>query len=185
MTRPAPGQLAALGQLALVELAESHLDEIAAIETVSSPVPWSRSLFLGELSMPPSERHWLVGTIDGQVAGFGGVMLVADEAHLMNIAVDPARRRHGIASHILTRLMLDIVEAGVSHLTLEVRTDNAAAIRLYDDFGFVAAGERKDYYGVGKHALIMWAHDIDRPDHLAGLHHLAGLRHGNELGETP
>ena len=184
MTSPAPGHLAAPEQLALVALAETHLDDVAAIEAVSSSIPWSRSLFLGELSMPPSERHWLVGTIGGQVVGFGGVMVVDDEAHLMNIAVDPAHRRHGIARHLLTRLMLDLVEARVSHLTLEVRTDNAAAIRLYDEFGFVAAGERKDYYGAGRHALIMWAHDIDRPEHLAGLHHLAGLSHGNELGET-
>ncbi|MEZ5229242.1 MAG: ribosomal protein S18-alanine N-acetyltransferase [Acidimicrobiales bacterium] len=116
--------------------------------------------------MPPAERHWLVAMAGERVVGFGGMMLVGDEAHLMNIATDPAQRRRGLARQLLMQLIADVVERGARHLTLEVRTDNVAALRLYDRFGLVSAGERKDYYGPGQHAAILWVHDIDDPGYL-------------------
>lgn len=166
-------------RVALVELDEVHLDEVAAIEAAASQQPWSRSLFAGELLMPAGERHWLVALVDTELVGFGGMMIVGDEAHLMNIAVRPTRRRSGIAGQLLTQLIADVVERGACHLTLEVRTDNVAALELYRRYDFESAGERKDYYGQGVNAAILWVHDIDQPGYLAGLH-----RH-DDNGENP
>jgi [ribosomal protein S18]-alanine N-acetyltransferase len=79
----------------------------------------------------------------------------ADVWHLMNVAVDPGRRRLGIASGLIRRLF-DEVGSG-ARLTLEVRTSNQGAIAMYERFGFVAAGHRRRYYqDNGEDALIMW-----------------------------
>jgi ribosomal-protein-alanine N-acetyltransferase len=75
--------------------------------------------------------------------------------HLMNIAVDPAARRRGLASMLLDEML---VRAGRDDdFTLEGRTSNAGAISLYERFGFRPAGTRPRYYSdTGEDALIMW-----------------------------
>lgn len=150
--------------VALCELAEDHLDAIVEIEEASNPAPWSRELFAGELSMPTGERHWLVALAnDREPVGFVGSMLVDDEAHIMNVAVDPRRRRLGIARVLLSQMVDDLIQRGVRHLTLEVRADNHEARSLYQSFGFSVEGERRNYYGLGRHALLLWARNIDQP----------------------
>ena len=75
--------------------------------------------------------------------------------HLMNVSVDPDRRRRGIASALLATLLERIGEP--SQLTLEVRPSNVGAIRLYERLGFRSAGVRRRYYqDNGEDALIMW-----------------------------
>lgn len=156
--------------VSFVAMTTDHLDAVARIEQASSLLPWPRDLFAGELDVPVALRHWLVAVDEsGAVLGFGGMMLLDDEAHLMNIAVDPAHRRDGIARRLLHRLVVDIVGLGARHLTLEVRPANDAALMLYRRFEMAPVGVRRDYYGPGEDALILWVHDIDRPEYLAGL----------------
>jgi ribosomal-protein-alanine N-acetyltransferase len=76
--------------------------------------------------------------------------------HLMNVAVNPDRRREGVAGALLTRLFDEADKPGEQY-TLEVRPSNAGAIALYERFGFTRAGLRKGYYHDNKEdALIMW-----------------------------
>jgi [ribosomal protein S18]-alanine N-acetyltransferase len=76
--------------------------------------------------------------------------------HIMNVAVDPDRRRHGIASTLLTRLFARIDDPDAQY-TLEVRRSNEAALALYDRFRFRAAGVRRRYYADnGEDAIVMW-----------------------------
>jgi len=75
--------------------------------------------------------------------------------HLMNIAVDPAQRRQGVATALLEQ-MLERAGREASY-TLEVRPSNEGAIALYERFGFRTAGTRKRYYSdTGEDAMIMW-----------------------------
>jgi ribosomal-protein-alanine N-acetyltransferase len=95
-------------------------------------------------------------------------MFVLPDAHITTIAVDPARRRGGVASRLLVALCRDAIERGATALTLEVRVSNEAAQALYRGFGFAPAGARTGYYpadadGPAEDALVMWAHDIDQP----------------------
>jgi ribosomal-protein-alanine N-acetyltransferase len=74
----------------------------------------------------------------------------------MNVAVDPSRRREGIAATLLHRLF-ERTGGDESQYTLEVRQSNDGAIELYEAFGFRAAGTRRRYYqDNGEDALIMW-----------------------------
>lgn len=144
-------------------MSPEHVAAVAAIEASSSPSPWSEGLFRGEFDVPPSSRTWLVARRGDEVVGFAGMMYVEDEAHVMNIAVDPTLRRQGAGRRLLAALVAEAVRRGARHLTLEVRTSNTAARQLYQRFGLAPAGMRRRYYPDGEDALVLWAHDIDSP----------------------
>jgi ribosomal-protein-alanine N-acetyltransferase len=74
----------------------------------------------------------------------------------MNVAVDDHLRRQGIATSLLERLF-ELGDRPREQYTLEVRTSNESAIRMYEGFGFRAAGRRRAYYHDNREdALIMW-----------------------------
>ena len=136
----------------------TDLDEVAAIESLVSPEPWSRTLLAGELDLPAEANHWLVAEhqATGTVIGFAGTMVVADEAHILNVAVHPDHRRRGVGRQLTTEVLEAGRERGALATTLEVRSTNRSAIALYSSLGFRRAGRRRGYYRDGTDALIMW-----------------------------
>lgn len=141
-----------------------HLRAVTSIERQVNPHPWSYSLFAGELRMPTS-RAWLVARAGHRVVGFAGLMVVLDEGHITNLAVDPEFHRRHVATRMLMVLFDQAVERGVCDLTLEVRVSNLPARELYRRFGFAPGGVRPRYYQDNhEDALVMWAHDIASPD---------------------
>ncbi|MDZ4167823.1 MAG: tRNA (adenosine(37)-N6)-threonylcarbamoyltransferase complex transferase subunit TsaD [Coriobacteriia bacterium] len=140
-------------------LDEDDLGRVLEIEAASFPDPWSEALFRQELGR--SDRVWLVATDGGRVVAYGGIMVVGDEAHLMNLAVDAALRGGGIARQLLWRLAAEAVRLGAGRMTLEVAASNEAAIALYTRCGFDIAGRRVGYYvGTGDDALVLWSRPL-------------------------
>lgn len=146
----------------------ADIAEVAAIEAVASPEPWSIALFEGEFAVDVATRHWVVAVVDDAIVGFAGMMFVgvddpSAEGHLMNIAVAPAARRSGVAALLCESLFSAAANVGVDAITLEVRVSNEAAIALYRAFGFAPVGNRPDYYrnpdGSTEDGLIFWLHD--------------------------
>ena len=86
------------------------------------------------------------GFCSDNIVGFGGIMIVADEAELLNVAVTESLRGHGIATVLLDKLMTDAKNAGCTGMLLEVRSHNCAAQHLYKKKGFTELGVRKNYY---------------------------------------
>lgn len=78
--------------------------------------------------------------------GFCLYRVVAGEAELISVAVDPSYQKQGLASHIMTYLLQNLSDSGALDLFLEVRKDNYAAISLYQRFGLKQIGIRKGYY---------------------------------------
>ena len=139
--------------LELRPLAYADLPAVLAIERRSFTTPWSLAMFVLELSKPSG--ICLAATVDGRLAAYLICSRYADVWHLMNVSVDPERRRAGIATALLRR-MVEIAGPGARY-TLEVRTSNEEAIRLYERFGFRRAGRRRGYYHDNREdALIMW-----------------------------
>jgi ribosomal-protein-alanine N-acetyltransferase len=135
-------------------LGYSDLPQVIAIERRAFPTPWSLAMFVLELSKPSGVC--LAASIDDELAGYLICSRYDDVWHLMNVAVDPSRRRRGVASALLAE-MLERAAHGQGRYTLEVRTSNEGAIDLYRRFGFTAAGTRRRYYqDTGEDALIMW-----------------------------
>jgi ribosomal-protein-alanine N-acetyltransferase len=134
-------------------LAYSDLPQVIAIERRAFPTPWSLAMFVLELSKPSG--ICLGAVARGKLAGYLICARYDQVWHLMNVAVDPASRRRGLA-----RAMLDemLARGGPQEsYTLEVRTSNAGAITLYEQFGFRSAGTRPRYYhDTGEDAMIMW-----------------------------
>src|SRR4051794_35968468 len=111
-------------------------------------------MFVLELSKPGGVCLAAVAA-DEDLAGYLVCSKFEDAWHLMNIAVDPLRRRRGRGRALLAELLEHV--GSDARLTLEVRTSNTAAIALYEAFGFRSAGVRRRYYqDNGEDALIMW-----------------------------
>ena len=135
----------------------ADLDGIEQIERASYPTPWSRSMFIGEIAKPSSI---CLGAFDPETTALIGYVIVSryvDAWHVMNVAVDPEERRHGVATMLLDRLFDLTSEDERRGYTLEVRVSNEGAIRLYERVGFRGRGVRRGYYTDNREdALIMW-----------------------------
>jgi ribosomal-protein-alanine N-acetyltransferase len=149
-----------VNELEIRRLVYADLPQVIAIERRAFPTPWSLAMFVLELSKPSG--ICLAGLIDGHIVGYLVCSRYDTVWHLMNVAVDSRLRRQGIASTLLERLF-ELADKPSEQYTLEVRTSNAAAIKLYEHFGFRAAGRRRAYYHDNREdALIMWRSVPDR-----------------------
>lgn len=143
-----------------------HLRRVLEIEEQVYPRPWTHRTFVSELTqMKNGTRYYLVAYVGDVMVGYGGMMFAGDDAHITNVAVDPAWQGKGVA----TEMMIDLVnlarDRGCQAMTLEVRHSNAAAQNLYRQFGFAPAGVRKKYYENTDDAIVMWCHDITSPEY--------------------
>ena len=138
----------------IIPMTQAHISRIAELETICFNDPWPDAAIRSELENPLS--YWLVAVDGDQVVGYVGSQSVMGEADIMNVAVDPAYRRKGVAKNLLVSLERDLSAKEVHSLTLEVRASNAPAITLYDSLGFVQVGRRPSYYHKPKEdALIL------------------------------
>ena len=141
------------------------LTDIERIERESYATPWSRSMFAGELSKASSVCLGVLDDEDEEVlVGYLIVSRYVDAWHVMNIAVDPERRRAGVAVAMLARLFELTAGDSSRGYTLEVRVSNQAAINLYQRLGFQPRGIRRGYYTDNREdALIMWRDPQPQP----------------------
>ncbi len=140
--------------LEIRRLTYADLPQIIAIERRAFPTPWSLAMFVLELSKPAGVC--LAALRGGEMVGYLICSRYDSVWHIMNVAVDPAQRRRGIATAMLADLLRRIDGHG-ARFTLEVRASNAGAIELYERFGFRAAGRRRRYYqDNGEDAVVMW-----------------------------
>ena len=160
---------AALTDVRLRPMRPRHLRQVLAIEAAVYPRPWTPGVFTSELEAGPSRRYHVAlarrrpdrPLTPRRVVGYGGVMVQVGEAHITNIAVHPSEHRRKVASRLLVRLLTDAREMGAEAATLEVRTANQGAQRLYQVFGFAPVGVRPGYYAETREdALIMWLHEL-------------------------
>ena len=147
-------------ELDIRPLAYADLPQVIAIERRAFPTPWSLAMFVLELSKPSG--ICLAALEDGEMVGYLVCSRYDEVWHLMNVAIDPARRRERLATELIERLF---EEAGAdARFTLEVRVSNTSAIAMYERFGFKSAGLRRRYYhDNGEDALIMWFDASRRP----------------------
>lgn len=140
--------------IAIRKLELADIGEALKIEHQSFPTPWSSAMFVLELSKASS--ICLAATEDGVIVGYLIAARYAQIWHVMNVSVDPANRRGGIGTMLLTELFR-LADGERTHYTLEVRISNAGAIKMYERCGFRQAGVRPGYYADNREdALIMW-----------------------------
>lgn len=136
----------------------SDIPEVLQIERQVFDNPWSRASVLEELTshhaylcIQPS----LHGESD-QTVGYLFYRLIFEEMQLLRIAVDPSRRRRGIANRLLDRGIYSAVQTGAEKILLEVGNLNDNGISFYEQAGFQQIGRRPNYYSrTGEDALIL------------------------------
>ena len=140
----------------IVPMTADHLEELEKLERICFSRPWSRKMLAEELENQCAAFLGAEDSVSGRVLGYAGLMVVADEGYITNVAVFPEYRRQGIAAQILQVFLQFAAANHLAFLPLEVRPSNAAAIALYQGFGFEEVGRRKNYYDLPKEdALIL------------------------------
>jgi [ribosomal protein S18]-alanine N-acetyltransferase len=132
------------------------LDGILAVDRATFERPWTREMYVWEATHSDVARFFVAREAGAVIAYLAG-WVIFDELHINNLAVDPARRRCGVAGTLLAHVLRAAAEEGAVRATLEVRRSNEPARRLYERFGFSFAGVRKDYYRQPvEDALVLW-----------------------------
>ena len=134
---------------------ESLAGELAQLELAIFKDPWSKSAILDSINSRLFNGEVLLDD-NGEIIAYYGFYSIAPEAHIANLAVREDKRGTGLGNVILERLLNQAIALGNCEFTLEVRPSNEKAIALYQRYGFKVEGRRRNYYGDGEDALIMW-----------------------------
>lgn len=129
------------------EMTAADVPAVAIIEQ-SAPDPWNAKQIAEELESDFARCLVLCETAAGEerILGFCTVQEAAGEAALNAITVAPEARGRGCGEHLLKELLARLAAAGDTEVFLEVRTQNAPAIALYEKTGFVRTGLRRRFY---------------------------------------
>lgn len=128
---------------------------ISRLEEETFSMPWSADSFLEMIGK--EDARYYVAEEDGRLLGGCGVLMIAGEGNITNVAIASEARNRGIGTALLRHLMAEGDREGLTAYTLEVRVSNAAAIHVYEKLGFVSAGVRPGFYEKPvEDALIFW-----------------------------
>lgn len=130
----------------IVPMTSGHLDEVAELERRCFSAPWSRKMLSESLENECASFLVALDAEDGSVVGYAGLLVVADEGYILNVAVRPESRRGGVAGQLLDVFIRFAEGSALAFLTLEVRASNYGAIALYGSRGFRGVGRRRNYY---------------------------------------
>jgi ribosomal-protein-alanine N-acetyltransferase len=138
------------------------LDAIMAIDQQSFTNPWSREMFEWESANSDVARVFVAELADRAIVAYCATWLIFDELHINTLAVDPAWRRQGLARQLLLTVFALAAQEGARRATLEVRSENAEALGLYQGLGFHVSGVRRGYYQrPPDDALILWSESLE------------------------
>ena len=132
-------------------LEASDVEAASRIACASFEPGTERPDFADELGR--SIARVLVARAEGELVGYVLGWLVADQAEVMSIAVEPRARVRGVGRALLQHFLEAVAREGARYVLLEVRASNGAAIALYDAAGFERTGVRPRYYADGEDAL--------------------------------
>lgn len=137
-----------------------HLPALLELDRICYGGHWGKQGYVAELTR---ETSLVLGAFrSGDLVGFAILWRVLEEAHIISLAVHPDQRRQGIARALLVDLLQQARDQGCGWATLEVRSGNLPAQRLYESIGFKLLGHRKGYYeDTGEDALIYWRKPLD------------------------
>lgn len=143
----------------IVPMNGDYLDEVAELERVCFPDPWSRNMLKEELE---NDLTAFLVALDegGAVAGYAGLQVVLDEGYILNVAVRSDCRRRGVAGQLLNVFLNFAKGNRLAFLSLEVRASNYSAIALYGSRGFRGVGRRKNYYEHPKEDAVIMTLDL-------------------------
>jgi ribosomal-protein-alanine N-acetyltransferase len=133
----------AMTELQVRTMSARDLVRVLEIERQAYPFPWNEEIFRDCLRVG---YVGLVGELTALVKAYAVMSVIVDEAHILNLCVEPGWQGRGHGRSLLLQLMERARQAQVKHLYLEVRPSNPAAMALYQSCGFNEIGVRRGYY---------------------------------------
>lgn len=137
-----------------MELAD--VNQVLEVERQSFETAWTTDIFYQEIA-DNEFAHYFVIESDGEIIGYVGTWVVFEEAQITNIAIKPDYRGRKLGERLFVFTIQQVIRHGATRLSLEVRTSNIIAQRMYRKFGLVPGGIRKNYYtDNNEDAIVMW-----------------------------
>jgi len=121
------------------------LESVCTIENEAFSHPWILDDFLSELSSNPYANYFVLEE-DNQIIAYVGLWIMFEKAQITTIAVKSNYRGLKYSKELMSFADDLCVQNNVNQMSLEVRISNIKAINLYELFGFIKCGIRKDYY---------------------------------------
>lgn len=138
----------------LRRMTPQDINEVMQIEKESFAVPWSQESYLAELTN--TFATYLVCDCGGEIAGYGGIWVVFEEAHITNVAIASSFRQTGLGTVLMQEMEKVAREKKANRILLEVRPSNQAALTMYRNLNYLPSGLRKQYYSDNNEdAIIM------------------------------
>jgi ribosomal-protein-alanine N-acetyltransferase len=127
---------------------ELRVGDVAVVAEIlrqaAEAAPWPESELRGAFYLTG-----VLAYVTERQDGIAGVVIgrrVGDEGEVLNLAVRPERRRRGEGTRLVSKILEEFADRGVSRVFLEVRESNLGAIGFYERLGFQTAGLRRGYY---------------------------------------
>lgn len=133
-------------------------DDVRTVWTIIQNAPEAADWSEGSIrnSLMDKQTTALVSVLGEAISGCIFGVIVAGEAEILNLAVDPAHRRKGFGRQLVRQILTEWQKRSVQRIFLEVRESNSGAIKLYEGLGFRLVGRRKKYYsGPEEDALVL------------------------------
>ncbi len=141
--------------LAIREMTEHDIKEVAILEEAAFSMPWSEEAFLEMIKNP--DAYYYIAEEAGQILGCCGMRDILGEGEITNVVVREEYRNRKIGCKLMQHLITRGVALGIEAFILEVRKSNISAIRLYENLGFRVEGIRKNFYEKPvEDGLVMW-----------------------------
>ncbi len=142
---------------AIVAMTPRHVEALMPYEKqMFGTEAWSAAGYRAEIADTRYRYYVAAESPEGELLGWGGVMVLGPTAEILTVGVIPAARRRGLAVRMLAALLDEARARGADEAFLEVRVDNEPAIALYAREGFVRVGLRRGYYDRGRvDAVVM------------------------------
>jgi len=153
-----PGEVNTLAlPLSFAPMSIDDLDQVVDIENRVYSHPWTYGNFVDSINS--GYQCWTLRDASQRLIGYFFVMLVVDEAHLLNISVHGDLHGRGIGKQLLDKVVTLARDHAMTSVLLEVRPSNTRAIAIYQRYGFVVIGIRPAYYPAAgdqrEHAIVM------------------------------
>lgn len=147
-----------MDNLLIRKMHPTDIISITGMESEIFPDPWPQSAFVEHIE----NDNWygIIAESDGKVIGYACFMIVADEAHLTNMAVAEEYRRKSVANQLMESILEELKCRECATMYLEVRVSNLSAIKFYEKLKFKELYFRNDYYRHPKEDALVMALDI-------------------------
>jgi len=149
--------------LVIERMTPSDIPVVQSIEREIFTTPWPKSAYYRELASDKIS-YYIVLRRDNEIIGYAGMWRMYDEAHVTTIGVKASEQGKGYGRVLFATLVQAAYDSGVKWISLEVRTSNDRAIKMYEEFGLKVVGRRKGYYSDNNEdAIVMWSDSIYSP----------------------